>query len=371
MKKRRLFDRFVCTLLIAVFVMSFAACGSRSDDSEPETQETEEESRPVIIIETEEEETEEEIEEEEEVLEEGMMRSYLTGEVVSEDVGLSRPFAVMINNIQESLPQSGVGSAEIIYEALVEGGITRLMAFFQDVEDVEKIGSIRSLRHYYIDFADDNDAMIVHYGQTTYAQDEINERGLVTINGLSGYESVMCYRTSDRVAPHNVFSNGEMLLAGAEYRGLSRDYPEDYTPRLLFNLNDTVPESGTAAGTVSINFNSKPYFVYDDEDGLYYRYQFNEPHIDDNDGSQLAFKNIIIQYVSETSINDKDRQNLTLTGSGEGYFITDGTAVPITWERPEKTDRTKYYDSEGEQISLNPGKTMFEVIPDTAKVYFE
>jgi hypothetical protein len=136
-------------------------------------------------------------------------------------------------------------------------------------------------------------------------------------------------------------------------------------------VTDTELKDGTNALKVNIPFDSNPYFTYNADDGLYYRYQYGEAHIDKETNSQLAFKNIIVQFVNETTISDEDHQDLTLKGTGSGYYITDGKAIEITWKRVDNDDKTKYYDSEGNQIYLNPGKTFFEVVSDIKHVTFE
>lgn len=361
MKKMKYGMTVVC--MAVGMMLAVTACGGKKTES------TETEAQTAVMIETQ-TETESETETEE-TLAAGEMYSYLTGEPVSESVGLKRPYAIMINNIQAGLPQSGISQAEMIYEAQVEGGITRLMAVFQDVDNVEKIGSIRSARHYYIDFANDNDAIYVHYGQSKYALSRIEDENITTIHGLSGYESKVFYRSTDRKAPHNVYTTGEMLAAGLEVTGLSRDYPEGYTPRLQFNHTDTELKDGTNAQKVNIPFDSQPYFTYNTEDGLYYRYQYGEAHIDRENDKQLAFKNIIVQYVAEKSISSQDHQDLTLNGSGKGLYITDGKAEEITWKRSDDADKTRYYDASDNEISLNPGKTFFEVVSDSKAVALE
>ena len=97
------------------------------------------------------------------------MKSYLTGEYVDEAIGRRRPVAVMLNNIQAAIPQAGISNAGVIYEAPVEGGITRLMAVMEDYDNLEKIGSMRSCRDYYIFYAAGFNAIYVHYGQSAYA----------------------------------------------------------------------------------------------------------------------------------------------------------------------------------------------------------
>ena len=356
--KKALFAATIGSMIV------LAGCGKKEVETETET---------ALIIETE-SETETETETETEwvnsraPLEEGQMYSYLTGLPVSEEVGLKRPYAIMINNIQDALPQSGIIDAEMVYEAQVEGGITRLMALYQDVDNVEKIGSIRSSRHYYIDFANDNEAVYVHYGQSKYALKRIEDENIVTIRGISSYEPSVFYRSTDRVAPHNVYTTGEMLAKGLEIVELTRDYPEGYEERLNFSDKEINLEDGKVADLVKIPFDSNPYFTYNQEDGLYYRYQYGTAHIDRETEKQLAFKNIIVQYVTETTISKEDHQDLALNGKGKGLYCTNGKAISIRWERKDNDDHTQYFDTDGNPLLINPGKIFFEVVSDAKKV---
>ena len=363
MKKKKYGMTVVC-MTIGIMMIAVSCDGKKKESTDTEVQ-------TAVVVETQAMNATEAVKETESALPAGEMYSYLTGEPVSEIIGKQRPYAIMINNIETSLPQSGVSQAEMIYEAQVESGITRLMAVFQDVDNIEKIGSIRSARHYYIDFANDNDAIYVHYGQSKYALSRIEDDNIMTIHVLSGYESKVFYRSSDRKAPHNVYTTGKMLAEGLEVTGLTRDYPEGYTPRLQFNHVDTELKDGINAQKVNIPFDSEPYFTYNTEDGLYYRYQYGEAHIDRENDQQLTFKNIIVQYVNEKSISNQDHQDMTLNGSGKGLYITDGKAEEITWKRNDNADKTKYYDASGNEISLNPGKTFFEVVSDSKTVTLE
>ena len=363
MKKKKYGMTVVC-MTIGIMMIAVSCDGKKKESTDTEVQ-------TAVVVETQAMNATEAVKETESALPAGEMYSYLTGEPVSEIIGKQRPYAIMINNIETSLPQSGVSQAEMIYEAQVESGITRLMAVFQDVDNIEKIGSIRSARHYYIDFANDNDAIYVHYGQSKYALSRIEDDNIMTIYGLSGYESKVFYRSSDRKAPHNVYTTGKMLAEGLEVTGLTRDYPEGYTPRLQFNHVDTELKDGINAQKVNIPFDSEPYFTYNTEDGLYYRYQYGEAHIDRENDQQLTFKNIIVQYVNEKSISNQDHQDMTLNGSGKGLYITDGKAEEITWKRNDNADKTKYYNASGNEISLNPGKTFFEAVSDSKTVTLE
>ncbi|MCR4672956.1 MAG: DUF3048 domain-containing protein [Lachnospiraceae bacterium] len=357
-------------ILAASFILGTAACSSSSSEAQTETES--ETAQPLTIAESD-TETEAPTETEtaaDDAIPEGMMRSYLTGELVDEEVGSLKPFAIMINNHTDALPMSGVSQAEIIYEAEVEGGITRLMAIFQDIEDVEKIGSVRSARHYYLDFAHDNEAIYCHYGWSQYAQNRIQSEGIKTMNGLTLGDGTVYYRSSDRVAPHNVYTSGERLISGAESLGISREYPEGYTGRFTFNTEDTKPE-GETADSIYIALASNVRFEYNAEDGLYYRYQHGYEHCDRENGDQLAFKNVIVQFVDMWTISSYGHQDMTLNGEGSGYYFTDGVAVPVTWKRADNSDYTMYYDSDGNEITLNTGKTMFEIIRSSVNVSYE
>ena len=186
------------------------------------------------------------------------VRSKLTGRLVDAEVGTKRPMAIMLNNIYDACPQAGIEEAGIVYEAPVEGGLTRLMGIFEDYRGMEKIGSVRSCRDYYIDFAKEFDAVYIHYGQAVYAMNKLNAEGTDNISGLqyqdqagavSGYcgEDIF-YRTSDRPAPHNVYISEEGIKTAMERNGYRTDYEDDFTGHYKFAADDEtiVPDEGTA-----------------------------------------------------------------------------------------------------------------------------
>ena len=351
MKKRLL---LICGLAM---MLGLTACGGKK--------ETKEETKDKIVVET-------EVQAEKEArpeLPEGQMYSYLTGEPVEEEVGTQRPFAIMINNIDEALPQAGICQADIVYECLVEGNITRMLGLFQNFEGIERIGSVRSARHYYMDLAKDDEAIFTHFGQSIFAEDRINQ-GYQTISGLSGYSDAVFYRAADRYAPHDVFTTEDGLMAGLDYTGLTREYSENYEGRLNFYNEDTTPE-GSDANVITMPFSyASPWFEYDAEAGLYNRYQYGGAHVDDQ-GEQLKFKNLVIQYAERSVISDEDHQDFALIGEGEGLIITNGKAVKIRWERPTEADRTTYYYEDGSYALLNCGHSYIAVVPTETPVVIE
>ena len=260
----------------------------------------------------------------------GQVRSTMTGQWIDEKIENQRAFAVMINNIEYAFKnQMGTSKADIVYEALAEGGITRMMAVYQDVCGVKKSGSVRSARHYYVQFAAEWDAVFCHFGHTKYAVSKMKKLKTENVSGLSGIGPVAYARTNTLVAPHNVFTSGSMLRKGAKKLGYS------------------LKKKGTRAAHFS--------FYEQDTEPAYYK-------------KQLSFKNVIIQLVDESNIDRNGYQTMKLTNnSGKGYYFTDGKQTAITWERREKGNIMEYRDSSGNVLAINPGKTYIAVYPQSRK----
>jgi len=341
--------KLLACLLLGVTALSLFACGKK-EEATTEIATTE-------VATTEEATTEDP--------HPGEFYNELTGEW-SKDYVPKRPIAIMINNIVDALPSSSTKQADIIYECMVEGGITRIMPIFSEYDSIEKLGSVRSARHYYINIANEYDAIYLCYGQSAPTKKVLNKGAIDAINGLTydaGY-----YRDESRVAPHNVYTTGERIVKGIEDFGYSAEYSETHEKVLSFHEEDTDLENATTANTVHVSFGSymKPYFTYIPEKGVYERYEYGNAQIDNmaaEDDNILTFKNIIVQCSSYECINPKnDLQELTQVGTGSGYYCTNGKAIPITWEKTSKKSKTKYYTEDGEELLLNPGKTWVSII---------
>lgn len=326
----------------------------REEEAEPETM-TAEEPEPT-----------------EESIPEGQVVSYLTGEYVPEEIGRRRPVAVMLNNLKPACPQAGIANAGVVYESPVEGGITRLMGIFEDYDNLEKIGSVRSCRDYYIFYAAGFNAIYTHYGQSAYAVPFLNLPEVNNISGLSdvsGYagESIF-YRTTDRKAPHNAYTSFEGIQKGIEKNGYSQEYAEDYQPGYAFcAVDDDIELPGTQEATLikpgySIN---NPWFEYNPEDKLYYRFQYGDKQIDQLTGEQIAYKNIILQYSSWRNYDNHGYLNIDVDEPNVGKYIVNGKAIDITWKKHTPWGATFYYDTNGNQITMDTGKTWVCIILDT------
>lgn len=301
----------------------------------------------------------------EETTSETMVESYLTGLQVPESIGRQRPVSVMLNNIQDGAPQSGIANAGVVYEAPVEGDITRLMGIFEDYEDLERIGSVRSCRDYYLLYSNEFDAIYAHYGQSAFAKTYLENHDIDNLNGIS-LGNISFYRSTDRVAPHNAYTNYELLQAGIDHMGYRREYREDYSGHYCFMPEGkaNVNWNGTEANVVRFNnfYHNKPWFEYDEETGKYKRFQFGETHIDDLTGEQLTCDNIIIQYSSCPLYSGTSYLNVDAITGGTGKYITKGKAVDIRWEKDSPWGITHYIAPEGMELQINRGTTWVEIV---------
>lgn len=303
----------------------------------------------------------------EEAIPEGYVISYLTGEYVPEEIGRRRPVAVMLNNIKAAVPQSGIANAGVVYEAPVEGGITRLMGIFEDYDDLEKIGSVRSCRDYFIFYASGFNAIYTHYGQSAYAIPFLEMEEVNNLSGLAGYGDQVFYRTTDRKSPHNAYTSFEGIQKGIEINGYSQEYAEDFVPGYAFcDIDEEIDYGGTTANLVKPGyFVNEPWFEYNEEDKLYYRFQYGDKQIDDLTGEQIAYKNIILQYSSWRKYDDNGYLNIDVDAPNVGKYIVNGKAIDITWKKHTPWGATYYYDLNGNQIKLDTGKTWVCIIQDS------
>ena len=296
---------------------------------------------------------------------ETQVKSYLTGENVPESIGRRRPVAVMMGNNSSGAPQSGIGHAGVVYEAPVEGNITRLMGILEDYDDLERIGSVRSCRDYYLFYANEFNAIYAHYGQAAYALPYLDQ---LVIDNLIVIKmgNLAFFRTTDRKPPHNAYTDAAHLQAGIEAMKYSQEYTEDYTGHYLFAEDgaETVPADGITANLVKLdNFtDNHPWYEYDEASGEYKRFQFGKEHVDQLDDKQLTCDNIILQYSSCPAYDANGYLNIDAISGGEGRFITKGKAIDIRWEKDSPWGITHYYDKNEQEIRLNQGTTWVEIV---------
>lgn len=312
----------------------------------------------------------------------GKMQSYLTGEWKDEAVVKRRNMAVMMPNNKKSLPQYGISQASIIYEAPVEGRITRLMAVFEDYDDLDRIGPTRSSRDYYVYEAMGMDSIYVNWGLAVpYVAPLINTDRVDNISqAVSGIE-VSAMEAFDRVSRSGYATEytGYMFIDGyndaVERLGYETEYREDRFEKVFTfeadNSNaadyEDYPEAtkiypGGTEGNRGGYGDAQPCFTYNEEDGLYYRTQYDGIHYDEMNDEQLTVSNVIFKVCEGAVRDDHDYLIFGIHGEGDAYVFTNGKVIEAKWERKGDYDPNMYYDENGNEIVLNQGKTWVCII---------
>ena len=310
--------------------------------------------------------------------EEGMVRSRLTNEWIEAETADTRPIAVIIPNETAAIPHYNLSKASILYEANVEERMTRMMAIYEDWANLDKIGNVRSLRTYYGYWSFEWDAFLVHYGGPYYVDDLLAFPDTQNLNGILSKESAGFYRSTDRPAPHNVYTSGERLMKVIQ----DKEYPTGYrdlADQNHFNFasksspNTLEQYGGNAKTATYIDMSgcyplTRCYFRYDEDDGLYYRYQHlsggtDGPHLD-ADGQQLAFTNILVQETYCEELSDGYLVFQCHDTTRKGWYFTNGKGIRVNWEKTSDYGATRYFDENGNEILLNTGKTMICIVED-------
>ena len=318
-----------------------------------------------------------------EVIEEEKEESKDTG--IEIFTGNARPIAFMIDNNVNAKPQSALNKAYMVYEIIVEGGETRLMALFKGV-DVSKedvmVGPIRSARHYFIDYALEHDAIYAHLGQSPQAESYIKNFNVADINGQiydtgkARTSSSLYWRESSKKAPHNAYTSIASILEICKKRGYKTTSKADSVLNYVAEEVELSGENAKTATTISIPYatNHTVKYVYNEEAGRYTRYSKGKKQTDEATGEDVTTKNIIISFIENTTLDDgedKGRQDLNNHTVADGYYITNGKAIKIKCKKDHVGGQTKYVDQNGKEINVNDGNTWINICPIDAKVVME
>ncbi|WAM30684.1 DUF3048 domain-containing protein [Caldicellulosiruptor naganoensis] len=287
----------------------------------------------------------------------------LTGEAIHRG-DEHQVIAVMINNEPGAIPQSSLNQAEYLYEALIEGGATRIMAIYHHTYP-KKVGPIRSARPYFMQIAKSLNAYYVHCGGSPQAYRLFKQNYIPHIDAIYTGGGIF-YRTSDRKAPHNLYSTMENLIRYFDKKGYKKQQSYKFYP-----LTDRVANKHTLSNSkVKIRFSGWYYvkYEYDPVKRVYMRFVKEKPHIDKETGSQLFAKNLIILVAKYDTIknDDKGRQEVDFS-KGKGYLLQEGRTIPVTYTFDMKNSFT-IKDNDGKEIQLLKGNTWFEIVPQYGKV---
>lgn len=316
-------------------------------------------------------------EEEEEVAPEGCYRSELTNEWISEDIKNQRPIAVMVDNESKALPHYGVNSADVVYEIMnstANNRITRLMVVMKDWKNIEQLGSVRSTRPTNFFLAAEWNAILIHdggpfYNDVYYAKDYTN-------NLSGGFARIKNGKASEFT--EYVTSEAYTNTDGKTYDGLitrieKANYSPEYTdlyPGAHFTFNNKDTDISDLPGAIPAKDISLPFYhngsklKYNEETGTYEYYEYGDAHIDAITNEITSFKNVILQGCSHTQLDENGYLIYNVIGAGtDGYYLTNGYAIPIVWSKAGESDITKFMLPSGEDITLNTGKTYIGIVP--------
>jgi predicted small lipoprotein YifL len=341
-------------LVILAAIVALAGCGGPAEDPEPEPMP---EPEPQVVQTPVEPEPEPEPE---------PVYPYvypLTG-IGTEELLEERPLLMLIENHRDARPQSGLIDADIVYEILAEGEITRFAAVFHS-EKPEVIGPIRSLRPYYAQIGEAVDALIVHAGYSPAALEYVQKKKLDHFDEIYNAGAYF-WRSKERKAPHNLYTSTELIRKGM---GDKKVRSEWHAPAAIpFAAKDAVI-TGETAETVLVEYyvGYKVEYVYDAGKGTFLRHMAGSPHLDKESGEQIEAANVMIIKTSHRVLDDVGRREVNIYGPGEGWLVQQGKAREIEWKLVDGLIRP-YIN--GEEVALVPGKTWVQVISPNLKVTF-
>ncbi len=283
----------------------------------------------------------------------------------------TRPYAIVVNNTPVAVKvQTGLNKAYLVYEIPTEGNTSRLMALYKDIDEDFTIGTIRSSRHDFIDYALESNAIFVHYGWSHYAEDDQKTGVIDYINGLFG--GPFWRDNPEKLASeHTAYTSINKLKKEIESKGFKTT--GDNTLLLNYsvdNISLSEKENSIEANKVVIPYGSTKNtttFVYNQNTKMYDRQENGNNCIDHKTKEQVSTKNIIVQKINYKVCDDNYYWNLQTVGSGKGYYITNGQAVPITWSKKDRSSQTKYYYEDGTEIEVNDGRTYIELQTNSQK----
>ncbi len=285
---------------------------------------------------------------------------FLDGVSVRRDQARLRPIAVMIENHTDSRPVAGLEHARVIYEVIVEGDITRFLAFFDPTFSVKQIGPVRSSRPFFIELAQEWDALYFHAGGSDDALVMLRAGALDNVNEISG-DGIYFFRDVKRNAPHNLFTSSDQMLRAVTAKGYATT--TDFMP-WKFKHGEPVADVATKrVATVEVTFSKNLEYAveyqYNPVDNNYTRFQAGAPHRTAS-GIILKADTIVKQFVEADIIDDYGRLEIDVTSGGLAIVYRDGTAIEGTWRKED--GRTRFFDNQGQEIRLNQGVTWVELL---------
>ena len=297
----------------------------------------------------------------------------------------TRPYALVVNNTAVAVKvQEGLNKAYLVYEIPTEGNTSRLLALYKDIDEDLVVGTIRSARHNFVDYALESNAIFGCFGWSHYAEDDLKSGSIDYLQGLYG---APFYRNDPEnlALEHTAYTSFSRLKKSVKSKGFKTTSKD--TVLLNYNVSDvdlSLAQEQKVANIVTIPYGSAPQiasFKYDGNSKMYIRYEDGNECKDHNTKEAVTTKNIIIQKVKYKMCDDNYYWDLETIGSGKGYYITNGYAVPINWNKDTRSSKTIYTyekgtiidgkDVGGQEISVSDGRTWIEIQTTKQKLTIE
>ena len=304
------------------------------------------------------------------------IEAQLSGLPVSPDNAYSHPMGVMIENAPEARPQSGLGQADIVYEAIAEGGITRFLAIYGNPSLPIRVGPVRSARPYYVDIANELHAIYVHAGGSKDGLAEIANTSVYNIDGLIADSLFVRDYSRSVSSEHTLYSATNILW---NYSILNQKWPQNLTIPAWKFQDDALTTLRGKANTISVSVTLPLYadtWKYEPASNLYLRTMAGIPHIDVNTNTQITTKNVVLQTVQRSDDTEsygsivKPISRYVLTGSGKAVLFQNGQTLNAIW-RKSSDGRTRYYTSDtNTEISFVRGNTWVHLVEASSAVSY-
>ena len=367
--------KLICAILTLAMLLGLAGCTVAPAGSQ-------ESSADTVVTEP----TDADLPEEEQAVGTGLSgnRNPLTGEETETDISGNCPVAVMLNNIKQALPQSGNSKADFFFEIPEEGGITRIMALYQDITDVGTIGTVRSTRPYYVRLAVGHDAILTHCGGSNTAYYIIKKymrkagfNDMDCLNKGTNCAYSYFYRSQARLnagyaTEHTMYTDSDKIQA---YLAASKDdirtqHKKSFDAGLRFAEDGTPTDGGDATDIdVEMSQYKNTTFQYNADSNTYAVGQFGSGYTDEANGNrQVEVTNVLVVLTDISVVQESSKGHLSVvtTGTGTGYYFNGGKYIPITWEKKDVTAPQRFYDMDGNELKLGVGKT-FQCMIDKSR----
>ena len=287
-----------------------------------------------------------------------------TGEEVTKDVLDKVAFMTTIENNTDAWPLSGVNSADIVYEFMTEGGITRFFALYQS-KDTAKIGPVRSVRTYFLDLVHEYNLPFGHCGGSHDATPRIPAENLMDLDQMFN-DSSYWRDPAIKVQEHGLYTSTDKLRALATQKG----YVKSPTVKLNFDDKFWTASGLKPATTINIKFNLTYNSSYIYKDGLYYKSMNGKEFLNKEDSKPVTVRNIVYQIATYKSRANEPYLDCNLIGEGDGYIFSNGNAKAIKWSRANLNSQTIIKDENGKIVPLSPGNTWWHVADPSTNLTF-